>query len=1496
MGEKEESARFRQAFYRMVKTGTQAAMNNLLDHLAVSFKKQLINTPEFPTVSVPILVALEENNFGVALSLFHHGATLDCRTNDKHQWTPLHVACDHARLDTVTWLLDQGCDLHATDSQGRTPLYMAVKRGSLDIAQLLVRVGGESLLCTRNQRGRTLAHVAAHRGHATLLAWLAERRLVRVQISVCAIASGSALTTSLLSTLDIERQTPLHSAASAGHLNCCQLLLDRLGANPQAQDAFGNTPLHDAARNGHTECARFLVGRGANPHAVTGDLSTPLYMAALNGCLDIMRFLVLECQGRVDQANLEGNGPLHAAAGINDIDCVRFLVDHGAPIEQTNRTGCTPLHYAVENASDESLRFLLDQAAIDSHLDSGGESGDGDDDGPPGGDEADPAEVSMTSARTAGSPTALGALLMAPEGAAPDEDVTGFGAIRAMLQKGAHLRDADAPANIRRFSPDHIVCIKALLDLGARADCTDSRGNTPVHSAARKGDIEVLLLLLERQADALSQTNDNGDTPLHCAAINGELGCIKLLLGRGAPILPNSNGDSPLHLVAQSAEEECARYLLDHGAEIDAQNADGNTPLHLACHEDPSAENPQARLNLVRMLLERGACISIRNQAGRTPFEFSHPSCHELFRQAYQLRRQYLDSLHQQARELQRLRAQFQEQSIQLEKMRASREQDMAGFRQAARLRTEQAVQISQMSAELERARCLAAAPWGIRSAPIHPHNPIISLAYPLASARVRCRPVFMLILTLCLQDASRELHAILAQATDFQPGNLRFIDSLSQYCIKGRFSSQHLPRFLGKGCTGLVFGVYPREASSDPRIGYPPLELALKMMLNEEGTNQTVTQRRMYLMEYKIAHDYPHWSIANCYSKFIHATSPELLARVPPDKYPDKRNTTLAPTLSSMIVLSTDFAIAPTTTYLSMELCHSDLGHHMHWLQRNLAERQKLLLVAQILAAIRHLNSHSVFHLDIKGDNIMLIERPWMAGHCFVLSDFGEVQVTDRIAGKAQGNLANRCPELVRASSAHTLVDISKGDVWSCGCLAFELLDPAGQHPFAHPSRGPPDELEMRITERTMPVPMLPLALHHQHPRTEEDAMLHRCCPLCRDQAPSPPLPSPPLSPMMADPASGVLTEPKALATTPAEPPLRSAASHGAVSSLSPTASPTTPSAAPPPPPPASSAASSMFTSSTSSAASAAARSVSPFARWFVGWLLDRDPTTRPTAEQALSVLSTYLWATGCEGITQLPHYHDPGRTPQRHDAQRGGGGVQPSSLSDGELPGLSSRASDGLAGFPEASSWLACDPRRFTARPRRGLARALGSWSDGGSLSLFPSALPATMFPSDHWPTDRQVMDALHPLAASAQACRELLQERVRLFLERHGRLKNLQADGSSQQQRQMRLFGPSPTPVPSSAVSTSITATSGGPAPSQSRPPAPGEGPKTAAAVIAEWRAQWEASRQQGAVPPAGAPCPACVEDVLYMDFLDRLTADQLMQNARLILATCCCHCMR
>ena len=64
-------------------------------------------------------------------------------------------------------------------------------------------------------------------------------------------------------------ETPLHLAASKGHVNICQLIIDGVEEDKRnPPDVEGWTPLHCAAELGHLEVCRLIVGRVTDKHPV----------------------------------------------------------------------------------------------------------------------------------------------------------------------------------------------------------------------------------------------------------------------------------------------------------------------------------------------------------------------------------------------------------------------------------------------------------------------------------------------------------------------------------------------------------------------------------------------------------------------------------------------------------------------------------------------------------------------------------------------------------------------------------------------------------------------------------------------------------------------------------------------------------------------------------------------------------------------------------------------------------------------------------------------------------------------------------------------------------------------------------------------------------------------------------------------------------------------------------------------------------------------------
>ncbi len=76
----------------------------------------------------------------------------------------------------------------------------------------------------------------------------------------------------------------------------------------------------------------------------------------------------------------------------------------------------------------------------------------------------------------------------------------------------------------------------------------------------------------------------------------------------------------PLLLYGQQ-QDDVVKLLLDHGANINLQNAEGNTPLHLAARN--------GKLSTVQLLMARGANPALANANGDVPitlaYRYYHP-------------------------------------------------------------------------------------------------------------------------------------------------------------------------------------------------------------------------------------------------------------------------------------------------------------------------------------------------------------------------------------------------------------------------------------------------------------------------------------------------------------------------------------------------------------------------------------------------------------------------------------------------------------------------------------------------------------------------------------------------------------------------------------------------------------------------------------------------------------------------------------------------------
>ncbi|KAH8051730.1 protein kinase [Aureococcus anophagefferens] len=165
-------------------------------------------------------------------------------------------------------------------------------------------------------------------------------RLV-AQNKLDAVAAAVDAQPFLLNFRDYDRRTPLHIAASEGHVDIVEFLTSR-GARVNRSDRWGS-PLTTAAPR-HHDVVAVLRKREARVGAV--DYKTQLISAAAAGNVQEVAELLDDGAADVDSTDYDRRTALHVAASEGHVVVVRLLVHSGADPNARDRWGNGPLEGA----------------------------------------------------------------------------------------------------------------------------------------------------------------------------------------------------------------------------------------------------------------------------------------------------------------------------------------------------------------------------------------------------------------------------------------------------------------------------------------------------------------------------------------------------------------------------------------------------------------------------------------------------------------------------------------------------------------------------------------------------------------------------------------------------------------------------------------------------------------------------------------------------------------------------------------------------------------------------------------------------------------------------------------------------------------------------------------------------------------------------------------------------------------------------------------------
>lgn len=246
--------------------------------------------------------------------------------------------------------------------------------------------------------------------------------------------------------------------------------------------------LNQTVASGDLYAVEDQLNGGANVQEIDSEGRTPLLTAAL-GNQPYIADLLLEHGANLSDKDVLGNSVMHLAARATHIYTLENFFRHGADIEARNFNNYTPLHQAAEAGDIVAVHHLLQLGAD---------------------------RYAMQDKTVLSIPAVLAARKR-------HWDVTRYFRSRN-LYFSIHLMAAQG---------DKPGVIEALDDLPTAIDLLDALQNTPLMSAVKTGECEMVKLLLERGADT-GFKNVEGDTALDLAIRLNRNKCIQYLQNAGA--------------------------------------------------------------------------------------------------------------------------------------------------------------------------------------------------------------------------------------------------------------------------------------------------------------------------------------------------------------------------------------------------------------------------------------------------------------------------------------------------------------------------------------------------------------------------------------------------------------------------------------------------------------------------------------------------------------------------------------------------------------------------------------------------------------------------------------------------------------------------------------------------------------------------------------------------------------------------------------------------
>jgi ankyrin repeat protein len=558
-------------------------------------------------------------------------------------------------------LFNAGCSVNATGLFGTSPLESAVSLDSTELVRALLSHGANvnqpsavepgSVLQFAKSPGMVdlLIHSGVDVNNGSPLESAIDHRNTAV---LAALINHGA---NVNSSAKWPAYSILMRAVRIGDIDAVTLLLQK-GADVNYATSNGQTALSIANDPGITALLTSHGAKRAAPRTAqvqnvyynpspNGQLTNALTFAVQRHDVDAVKAALAADPALINKADNSGLTPIdlllrsYYQEDTTAFQICQILISSGADLKSRDQAGDTPLHYAARSGSASAVQLLLDRGAPVNATNNNGDT-------PLFG--AQPGAVSALISHGADfqivDKLGITPLLAAARSGAVASVTT---LIAAGAKPGLVGPDGDQTINVLLGRPDRTI--PSVLFSKSNLGLVGNYGLTAIEQVFLSGNNDLLKQLMLAQPtmnpfsrfllavvtnkpdvvrkdlslhpEYASQRLADGAVALHIASLWNSTAAATVLFEAGADIeARDANGDTPLQWCAQgkganAASTDFASFLLAHHADVNSQNVRGYGTLQ-------SSVTSNGSLPMIQLLLQNKADPNLRDNDGLTLLHF----------------------------------------------------------------------------------------------------------------------------------------------------------------------------------------------------------------------------------------------------------------------------------------------------------------------------------------------------------------------------------------------------------------------------------------------------------------------------------------------------------------------------------------------------------------------------------------------------------------------------------------------------------------------------------------------------------------------------------------------------------------------------------------------------------------------------------------------------------------------------------------------------------